>query len=772
MIGKIVNGKFYQQPFVALLLIFLFGQTAEAQTIVGKVTDAKNAAIQNAQVALFYQKSIVAQTLTDNEGKFALNASNNGNFLLRVNATGFAGFARIISNYDAQNFSAPLTIVLSPQAVNNEVTISVTGNETRLSETPASVVVLNRQTLENSAAETIDDALRQVPGFTLFRRASSKTSNPTTQGANLRGIGGSGAARTSVLFDGTSLNDAFGGWTYWNRIPRAAIEQIEVLRGGASSVYGSGGLSGAINILSKKPNDNFPVLRVESSGGTEGTLDGSLFAAVGKGGWNFDLGAETFQTAGYFPTSQETRGRADARANSRHDNGFSTIEKKIAENNRIFVRGNIFAERRDNGTSLQKNRTYFRQAAAGSDFGNAKVGSFTVRSFAETQVYDQTFAAVSVDRNTENLSRIQRVPSRATGASVNWLRPFAKQVLSSSFDIKSVSGFSDETIFSNNRAVSIVGAGGRQISFGVFAQDFWRVNSKLTLNFGGRFDFWRNANALSTTRNLTGNQSANVIIFPEKREKAFSPQISALYQINSKLGASVSFNKSFRAPTLNELYRAFRVGNVLTLANENLRAERATNFEGGLRYAFWDNKLNLRGTAFTTKVSNPVVSVTVSQTPNLITRQRQSLGSTRSSGLELDLEANLRRDWSVSAGYLLVDARVKSFPANAQLIDNFLPQVARQQFTFQTFYRPEKYSVGLQGRIMGAQFDDDQNQFRLRPFFTLDTFASRRLLKNLEIFAAGENIFNKRYDIALTPTLNIGAPRSVRIGLRFNLGKN
>ncbi len=752
---------------IALLLIGLAALTARAQTVSGIVTDTQKAPVAGAKINLLVKKAKAQQTQTDTQGRFSLAADNQNDLSLRVEAQGFAVFEKTLTD-EPQN---SLIIVLSPEDVQANVTISVTGTNTRLAETPASVVVLNRTTLKNSAAQTVDDVLRQVPGFTLFRRASSKTSNPTTQGANLRGVSGSGASRTAVLFDGASLNDAFGGWTYWDRIPQAAIEQIEVLRGGASSIYGNQALSGAVNIVSKSKDVGTPVLRVDTSGGTQNTLNGSFFTGFAVKDWSFDLAAETFQTAGYFPVPETQRGAADARADSRHDNGFLTIEKKFAKNARIFARGSIFSERRENGTNLQKNRTYFRQISFGGDFGNSALGNFNFRASAEAQVYDQTFSAVSADRNVENLNRIQRVPSQAVSANLSWTRPVASHVLSASLEVKRVNGFSDETAVSNNRATARVGAGGQQNFLGVFAQDFWRVNAKLNLNFGARFDFWRNLDALSTARSLTGNGSAGVTLFPERREHSFSPQISALYQINEKLTATATFNKSFRAPVLNELYRAFRVGNILTLANENLTSERATNFESGLRYVVWKNKLNLRGTVFTTTVTNPVVSVTLAQTPSLITRQRQNLGKTRSNGVELDFEANLRDNFQVSWGYLLVGARVVSFPGNATLIDKLLPQVAHQQFTFQTFYRPAEYSFGLQGRISGAQFDDDQNQFRLRPFFTLDAFASRRLRKNLELFAAAENIFNKRYDIALTPTLNVGAPRSVRVGLRFNLGR-
>ena len=67
----------------------------------------------------------------------------------------------------------------------------------------------------------LDDALRFVPGFTLFRRTGSRVANPTAQGVTLRGLGGSGASRALVLDDGMPMNDPFGGWVYWGRVPRA-----------------------------------------------------------------------------------------------------------------------------------------------------------------------------------------------------------------------------------------------------------------------------------------------------------------------------------------------------------------------------------------------------------------------------------------------------------------------------------------------------------------------------------------------------------------------
>ena len=744
-----------------------------AQIISGTVTDSQNAPIQDAEIIVLNKKNAIAKTLTDVDGKFSINLQNN--LTIFVKAEGFADLSKTLP----QNFNETLNIVLEPEILRDEVTVLITRTESRLNETPASVVVLARETLETTAAQTVDDSLRQIAGFTLFRRSSSKTSNPTTQGANLRGLAGSGASRAAILLDGLSLNDAFGGWTFWSRVPQIAVEQAEVLRGGASAFYGDQGLSGAVNLRTKK-FDNEPIFRFQTSAGMQNTFDGSLFTAYGKRGWNFDLALESFQTAGYIATAENERGVIDANANSRHNNGVLTIEKRLSEpsavaddlsrsNGRVFVKTNIFSERRDNGTSLTNNKTYFRQIAFGADFSNEKTGAFQFRSFIEKQTYDQTFSAISNNRNTETLSRIQRIPSQAFGANLFYTKVFgANHVVSSSLEFKQVRGFSDEIVFMNNRASLLVGAGGNQQIFGVFVQDVWRVLPKLTLNFGGRFDYWENKNALSSTRTLSNNVT-NTINFPDRRENAFSPRIAALYQINQNFSFVASYAKSFRAPTLNELYRAFRVGNVLTRANENLQSERADTFETGLNFTGFAKKLNLRGNFFIAEVSRPVVSVTLTTTPNLITRQRQNVGKTRARGIELDAEYSPFAKVKFSASYLFTDSRVADFPSNPLLIRNFLPQVARNQLTFQTAYRPTaKLTFSLQSRFSGAQFEDDLNTLRLKPYSTFDAFVSYKF-KKIELFSAVENLFNSRYDIGLTPNRTIAAPRFVRIGLRFDL---
>src|SRR5512143_1874054 len=92
----------------------------------------------------------------------------------------------------------------------------------------------------------LDNALEQVPGLSLFRRDSSLSANPTTQGVSLRSIGASGAGRALVTLDGVPQNDPFGGWVIWSSLPAEDIGSAEIVRGAGAGPYGAGALTGVV----------------------------------------------------------------------------------------------------------------------------------------------------------------------------------------------------------------------------------------------------------------------------------------------------------------------------------------------------------------------------------------------------------------------------------------------------------------------------------------------------------------------------------------------
>ena len=107
-----------------------------------------------------------------------------------------------------------------------------------------SVVQLNQTQLRG--AQRIDEALAATPGVALFRRTSSLSSNPTTQGITLRAIAPSGAGRALVTLDGAPLNDPFGGWVIWSQLAPESLDGADIVRGAGAGPYGAGALTGVI----------------------------------------------------------------------------------------------------------------------------------------------------------------------------------------------------------------------------------------------------------------------------------------------------------------------------------------------------------------------------------------------------------------------------------------------------------------------------------------------------------------------------------------------
>lgn len=632
----------------------------------------------------------------------------------------------------------------------DEVTVTATRTEQRLGETAASVVVLSSEELAATAAPTVDDALRQVPGFSLFRRAGSRFANPTAQGATLRGLGGSGTSRALVLADGVPLNDPFGGWIYWARVPRAALERVEVLRGAGSDLYGSGALAGVIQLLRRDAAT--PGLFAEASYGEHETPEGTAFGAWTRGSWGASLAAEGFRTNGYVLVDPAERGPVDVAASSRHSTAELTVERRVSERGRLFARGSWFDEERGNGTPLQRNDTEVRQWSAGGDW-TLGGGALSLRLSGGDQDFHQTFTAVSADRTTERLTRSQSVPSDFAGLFLQGSRPLGdRHALVGGLEAREVRGTSDEIIVTpgGSRPES---AGGRQRTTGLFLEDVIRATPRLTLTLGGRMDLW--------TNDEEGGD--------EREESAFSPRASVLFQATERWAWTASAYRAFRAPTLNELYRAFRVGDALTLANPDLRAERLTGGETGALWTHSGGRLTARTTLFWMEVEQTIANVTLTTEPGLITRQRRNLGRTRSRGMEAEATARAGR-WTLSGGYLFADAQAESAPAEPGLEGLRLPQVPRHQANLQVrFDDPRLASVGLQARWSDAQFDDDLNRFRLGSFATLDAIVSRPLGRGISIFAAAENLLDERFDIGRTPVRTLGPPRTVRAGVRLAL---
>lgn len=731
--------------------------------ITGTVRDPQGDVIAGARVLLLDAAGRnLAESITDGEGRFTLPDRENAR-LLSILASGFTPHRHPI---DRSTLPTPLEIRLTPGTVAEIVTITPTRSEVRVVDAPASVSVLTSRELNSAAAQTFDDLLRQVPGFSIFRRSSSLVANPTTQGVSLRGAGATGASRTLVLADGVPLNDAFGGWVYWSRLPRRAVEQIEVVRGGSSDLYGSDALSGVIQVLSRSlPR---PTIDLELTTGTRGTHDLTLFGGHRWHNFTASLAAEGLTTDGYFLLAPELRGAADREARSRHRLLAPRFTWQPRDPASLFLRGSLFDEDRHNGTRLQLNRTATESLAVGGHVETPDGSRWSLTLFANQQRFHQTFTAVAANRASETLTRQQAIPSRDAGLALHWTQSrLGNHTLVAGADLRGVRGSSDELVYTAGRPLRFDSAGGRQRRAGFFFQDLVSLTRQWQLAASLRYDTWRDSSAGIVQRTLaTGAVLPR--FFAPRTEDAWNPRLSLLFRPTDPLSLRASAYRAFRAPTLNELYREFRVGDALTRANEALTSERLTGGEVGATWSLTGQTL-LRLTGYWTETANPVVNVTESITPSLITRQRRNLGRTRSRGLEAETELRLTSAWRLTAGYLFADATVLDAPQDPLLLGRQIPQVPRHQFTWQLAYtHPRLLSAALQFRASGRQFDDDRNLLPLARFALLDLSASRPLWRGLDLFFAVQNLFDTRYAVGRTPLETLGMPRLSRLGLRLH----
>jgi outer membrane receptor protein involved in Fe transport len=751
--------------------------TPDSVRVAGVVRDSSGAVIPNAQVTLL-TGSLRSSAITDEQGNFAFAPITGPKAAgtLTVDAPGFAIVQRSWSAGEPD--LGQLQITLQPASISEQVTVTATRTNARINETAADVSVLTAQDLSATSALRLDDALRQIPGFSLFRRSGSRTANPTSQGVSLRGVGASGPSRALVLEDGIPLTDPFGGWVYWDRVPRQEIGSVEVLEGGASDLYGSDAMGGVINVRTR-PID-FSHLSVEASYGNEQTPDLSLSSSVAFGQWSLGVSTEAFHTDGYVLVPDNLRGPIDNRVGVDDRAIDATLERRLSDRARVFLRGDYLGEQRHNGKVNEGNHTNIRQLAAGVDWQSSRAGSFSLRGYGGPELLDQNFYAVGPGRLTETLTDAQRVPVQDIGFSAQWSRSVGSfQTLVAGFEAAGVRGSSNEFKFLGGSLVpaSAVGAGGRQRTLAVFGEDIFHFGSKWVVTAGARVDHWLNYNALSTTQPLAKPGPATVALFPDRTEQAFSPRLSVLRQVSSEWSLTASIYRAFRAPTLNELYRSFRLSNVLTLANNELVAERLTGAEAGVNWTSPSRRTMVRATVFWSDITRPIENVTLSTTSSLITRERENLGRTRARGVNLELSENLTQKLSVTAGYQFTDATVLSFPADPSRVGLRIPEVPRHEATFQVRYSNPaannplgRFTVGLQGRAESATYDDDLNTLRLDPYFTLDALVSHPVARGTELFVAAENLTNQRYQVALTPVANLGPPILVRVGVRLDLG--
>jgi outer membrane receptor protein involved in Fe transport len=667
-----------------------------------------------------------------------------------------------------------MVTVDQPPAVET-VVVNAARLPTSLADAAFSIVTVDPNALRT--LPRLDDALKTSPGVSLFRRGSSAGANPTTQGVSLRSIAPSGAGRALVTLDGVPQNDPFGNWVIWTGIPTESIQGVSIVRGAGAGPYGSGALTGVVALDE----------RTSVPGGFMADVSGSDLGArraAVAGSTTIDkvqfFGAASSEEGDHWIPVRERRGAADTPLTLED---WNATGKAVANLGFAALTGSAGAYREARGSGLQGARS----ASEGQD------GSLTLAAqpdathlgwklqawVRKSDLYNSS-VSVAADRSTTTPANAQySTPATGwgTNAAVRKVGDWGSLELGA--DLRKASGEESElSSFVSGAFTKKRVAGGATQQVGAYAEGAWHSGPWL-LTGGGRFDQWQTTNGHRIESLIsTGAITLNPVI-GNRSGTLPTGRAGLRYDIGKGLYVRAAAYEGFRAPSLNELYRPFRVGNNITEANENLNPEKLYGAEA----AIGDDQgaFTWSVTGFANQLKDPITNVTLGKGPGTFPRagvvpagglyiQRQNAGQINATGIEADARYQIIEPLTLrlAAGY--TDAKVDGKAVAPQLTGKRPAQTPRLTLTGGgewTF--ASHFSLSADIRYEDSRFEDDLNTLTLRAGAVLDTRLDWQVTKDWGVFVGAENLADTALETGQTAdhVKSYDKPRTIRFGFKF-----
>jgi vitamin B12 transporter len=473
-------------------------------------------------------------------------------------------------------------------------TIVVTASELpeTVESTPASVTVINKQDIDRRAARDVADLLREVPGLFLARSGSpGKQISLFTRGA--------ASTQTLVLWNGIEINNPYFSGYDWGRFSTAGVEQIEVVRGPFSALYGSEAMAGVVNILTIPHASGW---RAEAASGAHGLRNASLGGAVASEALQLSAAYEHREDGGFAPNDDFRQNSANALVRWSPSQSFSLG---------AAVRHTTF----DLGIPFNTNAA-----------GTAIVGSPSRRQDgSETQVgipLTLTFGRVSFEANVSDARRREN---------------FA--------DPQDPFGLTSTNTDSTTRRARLLARAKTAIGTIVAGGEVERAEVDDVTNFGPNFENRRRRDKSLLvedryTHDLVGGSRLELSAGVRRDDfdqfgAQTSPRVAAAI-VTGRTKWRAAYGRGFRAPSLGELYFPF-------FGNASLKAERNRSYEAG-----WDTAMGRDG-IFSATYFNSRERDLITFSP--ITFVSENIGRVKSDGVELGLVEHVNQALYTAISY-------------------------------------------------------------------------------------------------------------------------
>ena len=626
----------------------------------------------------------------------------------------------------------------------------------------------SRDEIVKASPRSIDEMLATDPAFSLYRRQSAIFGNPTSAGVSLRNTGATAASRSLVLLDGIPQNDPFGGWVNWARYDALNLDSARIVSSAPALLWGNQAPAGVIQLNSASPFDGRHSFKV--SGGSHGGIGASTAHAMSNAERTraVSFAAFGFHTDGFYALDESQRGAVDRRLETEFFGEEIKFAWLLAPGVVLEPNFSHYYEDRSNGTELSENSTDAFDFSLRLTSEDAAV-SWQAVAWHQRREFESVFTSVADDRSSESIALDQfDVPGLGTGAA--WSAAWGDEKVwsfQSGADFRWLSGETNEDVGTFRRRE----AGGEQFLAGVFIGSALQISERDRFNINARADQW----TMDEGRRIETSLASGALLREEHYEDRDGVEPSAslewIHEMLHGVESRVALGSGFRLPTLNELYRPFRVRNDIVEANADLDPERFLNAEAGLDWKAND-EWKLGAAFFHHWVSDAVANVPVTpRSPSGGTISlRDNVDEARVAGLEGSAEWLPHESVTLAVRGLWSKTEFASSPDQPLLEGKPFPQSPDLRVIADAEWRALE-GVSLFGGVeYGASQFDDALATRVIPDFTSVRVGVMRKFGNATLQVRIENLFDEEIVTGLSSNglRTLAAPRSLWASLEWD----
>ena len=650
-----------------------------------------------------------------------------------------------------------------------EVIVTATRSERSLQDVPVSASVVTGAEIAQTPAKSLDDILRRVPSLDVPIAASYQT-HPTSLNVSMRGLGG---IRALVLLDGVPLNDPFFGYVQWNRVPLETIDRVEIVRGGGATLWGNYAMGGVVNILTKTPDHDQAIL--QAGGGSYGTYRGDAYAGlVVSDALKLGLEGAISHTDGFNTTPEALRGAVNVptafTAHNAAVTGQFSPTAGLTGHFRIGYHDNH--QTLNSVLAINKQRTWTYSADATQTLG--EFGAVTLTAFHDESRFrtDNTDTPSSAQPGqAEFVQNLHITPVHDTGASLVWTKTLPSGWLRSvtlGGDYHGIQGRDVADIFgeSGQQLRTDVGSG-QQRFLGAFGQVSLKPIETLEVLASLRYQNFKNYDAFDGSPGGLGH-------VPDQSTSSVDPRVSVRWSVTPEVALRAAAYKAFRAPTLDNLYRAFATPSGIFFGNPALKPETLKGGEAG--FDVNHGGLRLQVTAFTNTIRDLITFAPLADNqlpPGFFFGARNiNAGRARARGVEAEADWTFSPAWSATLGYTYADSTITQSAFDPASVGKQQGGIPRHRVNASlTYAAAAGWRITPQVRWLSKSWGDNDNTLPVDEHVVVDLAASYPVTRKLEAFVQVENLFDRRYiaDNSGFELPRLGTPFSAFAGLRWTI---